>query len=399
MELEITHLAAGGDGLARAGDGRVVLCEGALPGELVDAEVVAERRDFLRARTAAVLRPSPDRREPVCAHVAEGCGGCTWAFVRAGAPEASLKAAIVADALRRIARLPDLPIAVAPTGVPDVAYRTTARLAVAPDGRPVYRRRHGHEEVAVASCRVAHPLLEELIVDGRFPGARTVMLRVSAATGERVACPDRPVAHPAVPAGTVVARRGDPRAQVHEDVAGRRWRVSADSFFQSGPKAADALVRAVTATAGSDLRPGVHIVDLYAGVGVLGGAVASGCEAAVLVAVEAGRAAAADAAHNLADLEARVLVGEVAAAGPRMGAATDVVIADPARSGLGPTAAATIAAIRAPTVVLVSCDPASLARDATLLGGHGYRLDRVEVVDTFPSTFHVETVSRFTTAR
>ena len=360
--------------------------------------MVAERRDFLRARTVAVLRPSPDRRAPVCPHVAGGCGGCTWPFVRAGAPEAALKAGIVADALRRIARLPDVPVAVAPPGVPEVGYRTTARLAVAADGRPVYRRRHGHEEVPVDTCRVAHPLLEELVVDGRFPGAAGVMLRVSAATGERVACPDRRAAGVVVPPGTVVARPGDPRARVHEDVAGRRWRVSAESFFQSGPAAAEALVRAVASAAAADLRPGVRIADLYAGVGVLGGAVASGCDGAVLAAVESGRAAAADAAHNLADLDARVLLGEVAAAAALVGG-TDVVVADPARSGLGPSAAATIAGVGAPTVVLVSCDPASLARDATLLGGHGYRLERVEVVDTFPSTFHVETVSRFTTAR
>jgi 23S rRNA (uracil1939-C5)-methyltransferase len=75
------------------------------------------------------------------------------------------------------------------------------------------------------------------------------------------------------------------------------------------------------------------------------------------------------------------------------------VIADPARTGLGPSAAAAVASLRAPVVVLVSCDPASLARDAALLDGHGYTLDRVEVVDAFPSTFHVETVSRFRAAR
>src|SRR5450631_2725500 len=87
VELDISHLAAGGDGIGRASDGRVVLCEGALPGERVEATVVLERRDFLRARTVAVLQASPDRRDPACPHVAEGCGGCTWPYVRAGAPE------------------------------------------------------------------------------------------------------------------------------------------------------------------------------------------------------------------------------------------------------------------------------------------------------------------------
>jgi 23S rRNA (uracil1939-C5)-methyltransferase len=398
ITLDITHLAAGGDGIGRAGDGRVVLCEGALPGERVEATVVLDRRDFLRARTVAVLQASPDRRSPECPHVAAGCGGCTWPYVRAGGTEASLKAAIVADALRRIAHLPDAVVGIAASTVTDRAYRTTVRLGVAADGRAAYRRRHGHDLVVVDSCLVAHPLLEELIARGRFAGAGGVLLRVGAATGERLVCPDRRGGRFTVPPGTVVARIGDPRARVHEQVAGRRWRVSAASFFQSGPAAADALVQAVADAAEGAVGPGGRIVDLYAGVGVLGGALAAATGGAQLVAVESSRAAAEDAACNLADLDARVVHAEVAAAG-RLGPGPDVVIADPARTGLGSSAAAAVAGLGSPMVILVSCDPASLARDTTLLGGHGYDLDRVEVVDAFPSTFHVETVSRFTISR
>jgi 23S rRNA (uracil1939-C5)-methyltransferase len=399
LTLDITHLAAGGDGIGRASDGRVVLCEGALPGERVEATVVLERRDFLRARTVAVLQASPDRRDPACPHVAEGCGGCTWPYVRAGETEASLKAAIVGDALRRIAHLPDAVVGTAPITVSDVAYRTTVRLVVDAHGRAAYRRRHGHDTVASDSCLVAHPLLEELIVKGRFAGAGGVLLRVGVAGGERLVCPDRRGARVTVPPGTVVARVGDRRARIHEEVAGRRWRVSAASFFQSGPAAAEALTRAVADASGGAVGPGARIVDLYAGVGVLGGALAAASGAAQLVAVESSAEAADDAAHNLADLDARVVHAEVVAAAGRLGPSPDLVIADPARTGLGPSAAAAVASLRAPVVVLVSCDPASLARDAALLDGHGYTLDRVEVVDAFPSTFHVETVSRFSATR
>jgi len=119
---------------------------------------------------------------------------------------------------------------------------------------------------------------------------------------------------------------------------------------------------------------------------------------AALVAVEANPAAADDAVHNLADLGARVRVGEVVAMGADPSAA-DIVVADPPRRGLGPSAAAVVASWGPEIVVLVSCDPASLARDTRLLAGTGYVLDRVEVVDAFPSTVHVETVSRFRVAR
>jgi 23S rRNA (uracil1939-C5)-methyltransferase len=86
---------------------------------------------------------------------------------------------------------------------------------------------------------------------------------------------------------------------------------------------------------------------------------------------------------------------EVADAAAWRRGAADAVVADPARPGLGRSAASALAESQAPVVVLVSCDPASLARDAGLLASHGYRLARVEVVDLFPHTFHVEAVSRF----
>jgi len=401
VQLAVTRLAVGGDGIGRAPDGRVVLCEGALPGETVDADVVDERRDFLRARVAAVLVPSPARRAPACPQVAAGCGGCTFAHVAPSA-EGALKAGMVVDALTRLAHRPDVAVRVFPGAVPDHGYRTTVHLAVDEDGRPAYRRRHGRDLVPTATCRVAHPLLEELVVDGRFPGAHEVLLRVSVATGGRLACPDRVRPGVRVPDGTLVTRAGDRRAVLHEDVADRRWRVSAAAFFQSGPAAAAALVEAVAASAG--VGPGARIVDLYAGIGLLGGALAARGGARGLVAVESGAAAARDAFRNLADLGATVVQGEVAQAARRLAhtpefRGADVVIADPPRTGLGPSAAAAVAALGAPCLVLVSCDPASLARDATLLAADGYAIDDVAVVDVFPSTFHVETVSRFRVAR
>jgi 23S rRNA (uracil1939-C5)-methyltransferase len=187
---------------------------------------------------------------------------------------------------------------------------------------------------------------------------------------------------------------------VHELVAARRWRVSAGSFFQSGPDAAEVLIGSVVRALGDALGGGGHLVDAYCGVGLLGGAVVAAAPAGLrLTAVESQQTAVADAAANLADLDARVVRAEVAdAAAWRAGgsdAVVDAVVADPARPGLGRSAAAAVSECRAPVVVLVSCDPASLARDTTLLAGHGYALTRAEVVDLFPHTFHVETVSRF----
>lgn len=381
-------VAAGGDAIARDEQGRVVFVEGALPGEEVRAEITEERSDFARARVVEVVTPSAARSVPPCPSVAAGCGGCQWQHV-VPVEQARLKRTIVVDALRRIAHVPESVVAEDVWAVPDRAYRTGLRLAVEA-GRAVYRRRRAHDAVAVEACLVAHPLLEELVVDGRYGAAHEVVLRVSAATGERLVLALPTAAGVEVPADVTVVgadRRSALRhAAVTEVVAGRRWRVSASSFFQSGPAAAELLVQAVREAAGP---PAGTVVDAYAGVGLLGGSLGG----ARLVAVERHAAAARDARWNLGDLPAEVVTEEVAQWDATSVGPVEVVVADPARSGLGRSAATALARAEAPRFVLVSCDPASLARDVGLLQAAGYDLAAVRVLDLFPHTFHVEAVA------
>jgi 23S rRNA (uracil1939-C5)-methyltransferase len=379
LELTTTALAAGGDGLARAADGRVVFVEGALPGETVRARVTDDRRDFLRANTLEVLEASAFRVTAPCPAVAEGCGGCQWQHV-APAAQAGLKVSIVVDALRRIAKTeaPDIGVSVLS---PD-AYRTTARMAVE-QGRAGHRRRHGHDVVTSEDCLVAHPLLQDLVVHGGFGLADEVVLRVAVSTKERAALPSPADAQVELPLDVAIGKR----ARVHEVVAGRRWRISIRSFFQSGPGAAELVIAAVDRLA----LDASSIVDAYAGVGLLGGVLAER-RGASLVAVESNASAAADARHNLADLDAEVVEAEV---GAWAAASADLVIADPARSGLGRPGVRSLVGTEAARLVLVSCDPASLARDVRLLADAGYGLEQLEVVDVFPHTFHVETVAAF----
>jgi len=383
-------MAAGGAALARDADGRVVFVEGALPGERVRARITDARKDFARAVAVEITDPSPDRVAPPCPALAAGCGGCTWQHVSADA-QARLKADIVVDALRRIAKLtePPAPGIVAMAGAP---LRTTARLAVSPGGRAGHRPRTGSGTVATEACLVAHPLLDELIVAGRYPGAGEVLLRVAVATGERMVLVDREAAAVQVPDDVGVFQEGDTRpAFVHEDVTGRRFRISAGSFFQPGPVVAAALANAVAAAAGDKLARGGVLVDAYAGVGLFASLLGA-ADAARVVAVESDPSAVADARVNLADLDAKVVASEVGRWRPHP---ADLVVADPARSGLGRPGVGAIVATGAPRLVLVSCDPASLARDTVLLRAAGYTLTSVALVDAFPHTFHTETVSRF----
>jgi len=365
----------------------VIFVEGALPGEEVTVDVTEERRDFARGVTVAVLEPSPHRVEAPCPHRRAGCGGCGWQEVALD-EQVGLKEQIVLDALARIGRVEAAEVLPA-VRLPASGYRTTVHLAVDQAGRPGYRRRHDPAAQPVDSCLVSHPWIEAALATSRFPGHRRVSLRVGAAGGERLAVlqAERPVDLPdewrAVGPGE--------RAWIHETVGGRSWQVSARAFFQAGPAAAEAIAAAVDAAVGDALGAGGVLVDAYAGVGVLGGIVAGRREAR-LIAIEQHRLAAADAAVNLGDLDAEVAVGEV---GRWPAVPADVVVADPARSGLGRPGCRALAATGAPRLVLVSCDPASLGRDAGLLAAAGYRLSSVQLIDAFPHTPHVETVSRF----
>lgn len=406
-------VVAGGNALGRLPDGRVVLVEGALPGETVEVVIVSSRRDHARGRVEAVHQAAAERIPARCPHVAEGCGGCGWAHVE---PDAQLDMAgrIIIDALTRIGRVRDLPVLLPARRVATSGYRTTIAMAVAADGTLAYHRRHAGDLVTVGDCPVAHPRVSELIGSVAAPGWGSVTLRAGIAGGERIVVIDpaarsaarrsgragrsggRPGASaPALrgvraPADAVIVSPGK-NAYLHEDVGGLRWRISARSFFQSGPEGGELLVAAVDRAVGDALDAGGHVVDAYAGVGLLGGVIAQR-RGARLTAVESHRVAVADAVANLADLDATIVHDEVGRWVPRP---ADVVIADPARPGLGRPGVGTAVATKASRIVLVSCDPASLGRDVALLADAGYRLVTVEVVGMFPDTVHVETVSRF----
>src|SRR2546423_2775152 len=238
VELVTTRMVAGGDALARADDGRVVLVDGALPGERVRVAITSNRADHLRAQVVEVLEAAPERIEPPCVHARNGCGGCGWQHVTVDAQRA-YKRDIITDALRRIAHVEDAPLCDT-VELPAAGYRTTVRALVV-DGGPAFRRHRAHDPVPVDSCLVAHPLVEDMLQHGRFHGAHEVTLRVGVGTGERCAYTD-PKGAPIEVAADV---RTGPRAHVHELVDGTQFRISARSFFQTRVDGAEALARLV----------------------------------------------------------------------------------------------------------------------------------------------------------
>jgi len=373
VDLDALHMVVGGDALARESSGRVVFVAGAIAGETVRARLTTSKKDFARATVTEVLVASLDRVTPPCEAWHRGCGGCDWQHIEPAA-QLTHKTAIVAEALARTARLPDA-VVVAAGSVEPWRYRTTVRMAHSAGGLG-FRSRHSHDVVPITDCPVADTLVNAaLAAMHSVPEASSdVTIRVSVATG----------ATNSSESGTTIEQHVD------EDVAGQRLRVSIDSFFQSSPQAAELLVAAVgRALADVDLA-NARVIDAYGGIGLF--AATAAASAREVIVVEGSAAACADARHNLVGRNAAVVHSRVEEWEP---AAADVVIADPARAGLDRDAVAVLVATGAGRIVLVSCDTGSLARDTKLLVAAGYQHRSTEVIDAFPNTSHIETVTRF----
>ncbi|MGI9578987.1 MAG: hypothetical protein ACR2OH_12360, partial [Microthrixaceae bacterium] len=230
--VRLERAVAGGVVLGHDSDGRVVLVREGLPGELVEVEVESERKTLLRGRVSDVVDPSEHRVEPPCPLVSAGCGGCDLQHGDA-AIQREMRIEVVRDALSHIGGIDSIPIEQLEPDAP-LDGRTTMRLAVIPEGPDAgamaLRHRRSHELVRVQRCLVAHPLLAPVLADGRFPGESEVMARVSVSSGEVVVAP---------------ASRRNRGSRITEVVDGHSFRISAASFFQSGPVAAAALGRAV----------------------------------------------------------------------------------------------------------------------------------------------------------
>ncbi|MFM9137250.1 MAG: hypothetical protein ACKOQZ_03725 [Actinomycetota bacterium] len=191
-----------------------------------------------------------------------------------------------------------------------------------------------------------------------------------------------------LPDDVKVGRRG----VIHETVHGVNLQVSMPAFFQTSPIAAELLVNAVNVAAGDAALSGDFgaIVDAYGGGGLFTATLVDTDVEIVLV--ESNKSAVNDAHVNLADHD--VVIEQVAVEQWRPIEA-GLVIADPARNGLGKVGAEAIVATEATRIVLVSCDAVAGARDLRLLIDAGYRLETVSVLDLFPHTPHVEMVSAF----
>ena len=413
-------MAHGGSALGRAAD-KVVFVPYALPGEVVEARVVDDHGRWANADLVRVLQASPDRVEPRCPHfgppdtppveredgalLRRGCGGCQWQHIDY-ATQLRLKQAVVRDQLARVGKLPDVEVRRTLGMDEPWFYRNHVQMRLADDGRLGFRALREHTVIPIETCFIMAPDVRDLwqSLELDFPELRQAILRANMGVDDRLVLmttdfdelPELEVDFPVsinleLREGQVVNLVGAPWLMAH--VAGRDYRVSAESFFQVNTAMAETLVRLVREA----LRPRADytLLDLYAGVGLFGLALAD--EAGAVVAVEESPSAVADWQVNAADLDNVSLhAGRVEDVLPRLTGTFDLAVLDPPRAGVERRALEAVAARGPRRIAYVSCDPATLARDARTLVERGYRIQYVQPVDMFPQTWHIECVTLFT---
>jgi 23S rRNA (uracil1939-C5)-methyltransferase len=376
VELRIEKLVAGGDGLAFR-DGKAVFVPGALSGELVLARPREGRRDFARADLVEVLEPSRHRVVPPCPLYGI-CGGCNLQHLAYGR-QVEEKALIVADAFSRtagmvvgeLASVPSLPY----------SYRNRMQFHFTRGRRVGLMRRSSSEVVEVPTCMVAYPAVRDWIEASSGGGEAFASLEPYVLGKDRFIV---------FGYGEELWIEGE-RGVVEVQVAGEPIRFHMRGFFQSNLYLLDYF--APDAVEGLS---GGRAADLFCGVGLFGRFLARSFEK--VVCVEENPYALELAKSNLPGQgrEYHALPVEDWLRSPSAAAPFDLVLVDPPRSGLSVAVRGWLARARPKTIVYVSCDPVTLARDAGSLAAAGYALASLKAFDFYPQTSHVECSARFT---
>ena len=431
LELVIESLAHGGRGVARTG-GYVLFVQGAIPGDRVRARVSKRKRSYGEARVSELIEPGPDRIEPRAPHP-----GAPWQ-VLPYERQLEEKEGQVVDALERLGGFERPPVAPIVPAVEQWRYRNKLEYSfgTGPDGELVlgfhppgsWRDVVAIEEDVLASAaidelrmrvrdwcageglsaydREGHGgFLRNLVVrEGRRTGQMQVRLVTSPGDFRAAHFAEAADAHSVIWSTTAnlaeVTRdahseilAGD--VAVEERVGPLRFRISPDAFFQTNTEMAERLYSVAAELAA--LTGSERVFDLFCGIGTIGLTLAG--SAGEVWGVEIVEEAVADAIAN-AELNgvenARFFAGDIrTAARPLVEQAgrPDLVVVDPPRAGLSQKIVRRIAEMAARRIVYVSCNPTTLAPNARQLAEAGWTLQRVQPVDMFPQTPHIECVA------
>ncbi|MBD3233628.1 MAG: 23S rRNA (uracil(1939)-C(5))-methyltransferase RlmD [candidate division Zixibacteria bacterium] len=444
VRLPVTDLAFGGMGVGKIDD-FVIFVSGALPGEDVTAEIIKRKKNYAEARIIQIDSPSPDRIEPRCKHFPL-CGGCRLQHL-AYEKQAEYKRSQIHDSLKQVGGLSEIPEIKLILSKQPFYYRNKMeysfglsadnelQLGLHPRGR--WGRVFDVEEcflqseqsaaivaaVRKAAQELSIPAYDQkchegllrycMIREGKRTGQRMVNLVTLKSAESEIGQILQRIDADRVGITSVVNNVNTRKATIaygeyeypvlgdpfiYEEISGTKFKISANSFFQTNSLTAESLFAEVAEFAGC--QGNEKVLDLYCGTGSISFSIQDKVQN--LIGVDSESSAIEDAITNrdingIGNCEFYVYDSlDYLKIANTSGQHFDVVIADPPRAGMHPKMIPQIAQLNPPKLVYVSCNPPALARDCADLIETGYRLERLTCLDMFPQTPHIEAVALFT---
>jgi tRNA/tmRNA/rRNA uracil-C5-methylase (TrmA/RlmC/RlmD family) len=379
ITVEIGPIAHGGHFIARH-KGQVIFVRYGITGEEAVVEITSTSSKLARGDAIEILKASEDRVVPPCKYaVPGGCGGCDFQHIEISA-QLELKRSVIREQFSRLGRIEiDLDVLPAePTN--GLHWRTRMDFAISKNGKPGLYSARSKEVTEIDKCLIAVEAINDPTMFARnWKGEDRLEVAVSSSGEKNVSRGGRSISGP---------------TQLHEVVGEHTYQISPTSFWQShsaAPKTLTKLVMDLMA-----LRPGDQVCDLYGGVGLFTAPMAEDVgDIGKVHLIESSHRATQDALKIFEKMKNVVVhSGRVEQKLPLINR-VDVILLDPPRTGAGEMVIKQMLAKKPRTIVYVSCDPASMARDARALEEGGYHLNHIVGSDLFPMTQHVECVARF----
>jgi 23S rRNA (uracil1939-C5)-methyltransferase len=401
FDVRIDRQAYGGDAVGRLPDGRVIFVPYAIPAELVRLSITEDKHRHARGELLEVLEASSERVIPRCPHFST-CGGCHYQQMNY-LTQLNAKAGILREQLARIGGLREVP-ATEIIAAPDPwNYRNHIQFHLTQEGKLGFQKAHSNQPFAIRECHLPVAAINRLwpqVEVEPMPGLERISLRVGMEEDTMLILEssdpqpvDFSIEDLAVsvvqlgPAGSVVLAGSD---SITIEVSGKRFHVSAGSFFQVNTLQAQAMVKYLTDHLILDHK--MTVLDVYCGVGLFSAFMAPKVKR--LVGVEVSPEACEDYCTNLDEFDNVELYEDTAEdVLSQVNFTPDVIIMDPPRAGLGAKTVEGILAQGATHLAYISCDPATLARDGKQLATGGYSLASLTLLDMFPQTYHIESIS------
>jgi len=402
-EITPTTFVYGGEALARLPDGRAVFIPYAFPNEDLRIRLVEEKERYARGEIVEIIKASPLRITPRCAHFGE-CGGCHYQHITYE-EQLKIKKNIFVDQLIRMGKMTDPPVKKIVPSPQEWNYRNQIQLHMSREGELGFLRHRSNQVVPIQECHLPTESLNQIwpSLNLEFiPGLDRINLRAGEEGQDTLVVLESSDPEPiefsvdmslsAVhrgPGGKIVLA-GDDFTVI--PIHGYPFVVSAGSFFQVNNQVAELVVDFLLERL--PLKEDSLLLDVYCGVGLFSAFLAP--RVGKVIGIESDPNAGEDFLYNLAGYE-NVDFYDIPAEKvlPFLDLKPDIILLDPPRAGISKTVLDSVVSLDPDLITYISCDPATLARDADRFKKQGYLLQESTLFDMFPQTFHIESVNIF----